>query len=200
MEDNRTAGGRGSGRVTRQSEDYQKGTPTESISFRPITDEDLEFLYLLYASTRLSELAATGWSEGQVEAFLRMQFGLQHTQYMQNYTGASFNLILTRGVPAGRLYLARMEDMIRVVDISLLPEFRRQGIGGRIMRELADEADAKGLIMSLHVEMNNPIREFYKSLGFREKELRGIYYYMEREVNRFLTTEQVLKPITMEVQ
>lgn len=34
--------------------------------------------------------------------------------------------------------------------------------------------------MSLHVEINNPVRGFYKSLGFEEKELRGIYYHMER--------------------
>jgi ribosomal protein S18 acetylase RimI-like enzyme len=168
-------------------EGCQKCAPSYPISFRPITDEDLEFLYRLYASTRLAEVAPWGWDDRQVETFLRMQFKLQHTQYMQNYASPSFSIILAGNIAAGRLYLDRKEDSIRVVDISLLPEFRGKGIGGRIMRALAAEADAKGQIISLHVEMNNPVLGFYKTLGFKEKELRGIYCYMEREVNRFLT-------------
>lgn len=141
----------------------------------------MEFLYRLYASTRLAEMAVTGWGESQVEAFLRMQFRLQHNQYTQNYPGASFAIILVGALPAGRLYVDRKEDGIRVIDIALLPEFRGKGIGGRIMRGLAQEADAKGLVMSLHVELNNPILPFYKVLGFKEIELSGIYYFMERE-------------------
>lgn len=133
---------------------------SETIRFRPITDEDMEFLYRLYASTRLTEMAVTGWSESQVEAFLRMQFRLQHMQYMQNYPGASFNIVFVDGTPAGRLYVDRKEDRILVLDIALLPEFRGRGAGGRIMRGLAEEADAKGLMMSLHVEMNNQILPF----------------------------------------
>ena len=173
--------------MTRQSEDYQKGTPTEPIRFRPIADEDLEFLYLLYASTRLSELAATGWSDGQVEAFLRMQFRLQHTQYMKNNKEAAFDLIISGDIPVGRLYINRKEERIHVIDIALLPEFRRRGIGGSILRSLTEEADERDLMMSLYVEMNNPILPFYRAIGLREIELRGIYYYMEREVNRFST-------------
>ena len=167
----------------RQRERWPKGVKTTTaptITLRPITDEDMEFLYRLYASTRLEELAVTGWNDAQIEEFLRMQFGLQHSQYRQNYPGASFELVLIDVVPAGRLYVDRTEDGIRIIDISLLPEFRGRGIGGRIMRGFVEEADAKGHGMSLHVEMNNPVLEFYKALGFREKELRGIYYFMER--------------------
>jgi ribosomal protein S18 acetylase RimI-like enzyme len=157
------------------------------IRFRPVMQEDQEFLFRLYASTRLEEMAVTGWREIQVEEFLRMQFSLQHTQYIQNYKGASFDIILVDGIPAGRLYVDRGEDSIRVIEISILPEFRRKGIGGSILRGLTEEAEAKGKIISLHVEMNNPVLGFYKTLGFREKELRGIYFYMERVANRFPT-------------
>ena len=168
--------------MTKIKDDKKGLISPESIRFRPIADEDRDFLYRLFASTRLPELAATGWSDAQVEEFLRMQFQLQHSQYTQNYRGASFALILAGATPAGRLYLDRKDDSLGVIDIALLPEYRRQGIGGRIMRELAEEADAKGLIMSLHVEMNNPILPFYKTLGLKEIELRGIYFYMERDV------------------
>lgn len=152
----------------------------------------MEFLYRLYASTRLAEMAITGWSEGQVEAFLRMQFGLQHTQYMQNYPGASFDMVCIDDTPAGRLYVERKEDGMRVIDIALLPEFRGRGAGGRIMRGLAGEADAQGHMMSLHVEMNNPILPFYKALGFKEMESKGMYYFMERDAVN-LTTQSKTK-------
>jgi ribosomal protein S18 acetylase RimI-like enzyme len=171
------------GHVTRRSEEYQKGEiQAETFHFRPITDEEMEFLYRLYASTRLAEMAVTGWGESQVEAFLRMQFGLQHSQYMQNYPGASFEIVFIDGMPAGRLYVDRKEEATRLIDIALLPEFKGKGTGGRILRGLVEEADAKGVVISLHVEMNNPILPFYKTLGFREIEQRGIYYYMERRV------------------
>lgn len=152
-----------------------------SISFRPITDNDLEFLYKVYASTRSEEMAVTGWNREAIDAFLRMQFRLQHTQYQQNNPRASFNVILVDTTPAGRLYVDRRTDTISVIDIALLSKFRQRGIGGYIMRNLAEEADAKGLAMCLHVEMNNPILEFYKRLGFKTKGEHGIYLSMERE-------------------
>jgi ribosomal protein S18 acetylase RimI-like enzyme len=153
---------------------------TKPVRFRPATDEDMEFLHRLYASTRLPEMAVTGWCEDQIETFLIMQFRLQHTQYKQNYPGATFDIVLIDSRPAGRLYVDRRDDRITVIDIVLLPEFRQRGIGGRIMRELVAEADARGLMMCLHVEMSNPILPFYKALGLKEIELRGIHYYMER--------------------
>lgn len=151
-----------------------------SISLRPVGEDDLEFLFRLYASTRMDELAVTGWDAAMIEYFLRMQFNLQHSQYLSGHPGASFDLVYSDAVPAGRLYVKRTGREIRIIDIALLPEFRAKGIGSRLMRKLVAEADATGCMMSLHVEMNNPILSFYRSLGFREIELREIYYYMER--------------------
>ncbi|TWH48797.1 GNAT family N-acetyltransferase [Sporomusa sp. KB1] len=153
---------------------------TDLITFRSITDADLEFLYRVYASTRNEEMAVTGWNEADIENFLRMQFNLQHTYYRQTYPQAAFDIILIDGIPAGRLYIDRQQDKMVVIDIALLPEFRRRGAGGRIMRNLVEEVDKEGLLMSLHVECNNPVRLFYKTLGLVEKGTYGVYYYMER--------------------
>jgi ribosomal protein S18 acetylase RimI-like enzyme len=156
----------------------------DCTQLRPETVPDREFLYQLYASTRLPEMAMTGWDKGQIESFLRMQFDLQHSQYLQNHPAASFDIICINGMPAGRLYVDRGNKQILIIDISLLPDFKGQGVGGRILRDLVDEADAKGLVMSLHVEVNNPVRTFYTRLGFREMEQRGMYYSMERTPKR----------------
>ena len=149
---------------------------------RPVADNnhDLEFLYIVYASTRLEELAPTGWSPSKIEEFLRMQFTLQHEQYRTNYSNASFEIISVEKTEVGRLYVDRRNNDIRIMDIALLPDFRKKGIGGKIFNDLIKEADSACLPLSLHVEMNNPILPYYTKLGFINKGEVGVYYFMER--------------------
>src|SRR3977135_652618 len=103
------------------------------IAFRPITPEDAEFLYTVYAHTRAEELAVVDWTESQKDAFLRAQFNAQHEAYQGTYRGGEFLVILRNGQPVGRLYVARWEREIRIVDIALLPEHRNAGIGSAIL-------------------------------------------------------------------
>lgn len=153
-----------------------------NFDVRSETEGDREFLFQLYASTRQEEIAMTGWNMSEVNDFLNMQFTLQHSQYLMRFPLALRQIILVEGKPAGRLYFHREKERITVIDISLIPEFRNRGIGGAILRKLAEEADENGLVMDLHVDWNNPIRWFYKTLGFHEKESHGFYCYMERPV------------------
>ncbi len=124
-------------------------------------------------------MALTGWSEQQKEDFLRMQFHLQHTQYLQNYQNATFEIIIYNNEPSGRLYLDRREKEIRIIDIALLHKFRRRGIGSKILKDLIVEADKKKMVLNLHVEYNNPAMCLYEQLGFKKKEDRGVYFFME---------------------
>lgn len=151
-----------------------------NITYRPITENDLEFLYQVYASTREEELSVVDWSEQELEDFLRMQFDLQHKQWMKNYDRAAFDIILFDGIPAGRLYVDRWKKEIRIIDIALLTEFRRKGIGSRIMSQLVEEADQANKILSLHVEMNNPAMGLYLNLGFKSIQDVGVYFLMEK--------------------
>jgi len=153
---------------------------TGEITLRSITDDDLEFLFRVYASTRAEEKELVGWNDEQWEQFIRLQFHLQHTQYMRNYENPSFDIILENGVPAGRLYVNRGPDEYRIIDIALLPEFRRRGICGNLMMSLLREAGERGLPVSLHVEKNNPILDYYRRLGFRVEADRDVYYFMVR--------------------
>ena len=72
-----------------------------SITFRPIGDDDREFLYRVYASTREEELAQTPWNDDEKQQFLQMQFTAQHTHYQKYYDDAQFDLILIDGEPIG---------------------------------------------------------------------------------------------------
>ena len=154
---------------------------TDTLSLRKISKEDLPFLYQVYASTRWEELAVTGWPKEQIDWFLLTQFNMQHTQWQQNYPQADFDLILLDHTPVGRLYVDRWETEIRIIDIAVLPEFRGRGIGTHFLKQLKREAGQKKLLLSLHVEKNNPARSLYQRLGFRLAQEDDVYDLLEIE-------------------
>jgi ribosomal protein S18 acetylase RimI-like enzyme len=149
------------------------------VALRPIAPDDEEFLCRVYASTRMEELAPLAWTGEEKAAFLRMQFAAQHRCYQQGYTSSRFDVVLVDGRPAGRLYVARWPDEVRVIDIALLPEFRRRGVGTALLRTLLEEGAERGLPVRIHVERQNPARALYERLGFRLLEDRGVYLFLE---------------------
>jgi ribosomal protein S18 acetylase RimI-like enzyme len=150
------------------------------VSLRPIGPQDMPFLFHLYASTREEELSVVPWTPAQKEAFLRQQFEAQHAYWTAHYTDTSWDVIEQDGKPIGRLYVARWPDDIRIVDIAILPEHRRGGIGTALIRGIFEEGDASGRKVSTHVEMFNPARALYERLGFSLAGEHGVYLRMER--------------------
>jgi ribosomal protein S18 acetylase RimI-like enzyme len=150
-----------------------------SITLRPIEADDEAFLYRVYAATRAAELAQVEWDAAQREAFLRQQFTAQHRYYQEHYADTAFQVVLVDGRPAGRLYVARWPEEVRIVDIALLPEHRHAGIGTALLRELQAEAARAGKPLRIHVEVFNPARRLYERLGFRTIADRGVYLFLE---------------------
>jgi len=150
-----------------------------SVALRPARPEDAEVLFRVYASTRKEELAQVPWSVEQKESFLRMQFNAQDKYYRENYTTAEFLVIEDHGTAAGRLYVDRWPDEIRLMDIALLPEHRGKGMGTQLLHDLQTEARKAGKPLRIHVERMNPALGLYKRLGFRNVEDRGVYWLME---------------------
>ncbi|HTB21218.1 MAG TPA: GNAT family N-acetyltransferase [bacterium] len=150
------------------------------LSLLEASDSDREFLHKVYASTRLNEMAATGWPTPTVDAFLRDQSRLQHLHYRKYFPQTRFQIVLVDGLPAGRFYVQALRDCIRLLDLALLPDFRGQGHGTALLKDLLAMADALALPLSLHVEINNPVRAWYRRLGFKECSADGVYCLMER--------------------
>lgn len=150
------------------------------VSLRPVSDGDEEFLLSVYASTREQELSQVIWGEGQKEAFLRHQFGAQRSEYNARYPDAEYDVILLDGRPAGRLWIGRDEEQIRMLDIALLPEAQGQGVGTALVRRLAGEARATGKkLRHMVFVMNEGARRFYERQGFEVFEEVGAYLHME---------------------
>ena len=152
----------------------------EGLALRPVESRDGEFLYRLYASTRAEEMALVDWSDEQIEQFLRMQFHAQSKHYGEYFPHASFDIIEIDDKPAGRLYVDNGEADILIIDIALLPEYRRRGIGSHYLHEIIERATARGVSVSIHVEKNNPALALYERLGFERVEDKGVYWFMRR--------------------
>jgi GNAT superfamily N-acetyltransferase len=128
----------------------------------------------VYASTRGDELANVPWDDEAKEAFLRAQFDAQDRWWREHYVGASFDVVLVDGEPAGRLYVYETADEIRIVDIALLPGHRSRGIGSALLRGIL----ARGRRVTIHVERMNPALRLYERLGFALAEDRGVYLFL----------------------
>jgi len=156
----------------------ESGT-SDSPRLRAATPEDEQFLRAVYACTRAEELARVPWSDEQKRAFTDMQFTAQDTHYRRHYPNTQYWIIEVKGIPAGRLYVDRCEKEIRIIDIAMLPEHRRAGIGTKLLCELQDEARAAGKVLTIHVEKFNPALRLYQRLGFKQIEDKGVYLFLE---------------------
>jgi GNAT superfamily N-acetyltransferase len=148
------------------------------VSTRPERlPDDGDFLLSVYASTRRPELTGLGWPGQQQDAFIRMQFDAQTRHYRESFPEAAYLVICIGGKRAGRLILTRAYDQIIIVDIALLPKFRRIGIGTGLIQRLADLADAGQLHLRCHVRQDSAARRFREYAGFVVRGRDGIYMH-----------------------
>lgn len=143
-------------------------------------DRDRPLLLAVYASTRADELARVPWTADQKASFVEMQFDAQDTYWAQQRPGTVRSVIEVDGVGAGRLYVDRAPDEIRIVDIAVLPAHRGSGAGTALLRGILAEGDRAGVPVTIHVEKGNRARTLYTRLGFRPVSDAGAYDLWER--------------------
>jgi RimJ/RimL family protein N-acetyltransferase len=150
-----------------------------NITLRPVSKDDYDFLVDVYGSTRAEELALVPWTPEQQQAFVRSQFGAQQDHYAKTYPAASHDIIISDNRPVGRLYVARLDQEIRIIDITLLPAERNAGIGSYLIRQLTDEANRTEKMTRIFVEEFNPSLRLFERLGFLPSEQHGIHLLMQ---------------------
>jgi ribosomal protein S18 acetylase RimI-like enzyme len=158
------------------------------IELRLATDQDRSFLRDLYGSVRADELATVAWTSSEKAAFVAMQFDAQDAAYRGAYPDGEFLVVLADGEPIGRLYVGRLPEELRLIDVIIEPKWRGRGIGTALVRSVIKGAEGEGRAVTLHVEPWNPARRLYERLGFQTVELRGIYEFMRRPAGDQLNT------------
>jgi GNAT superfamily N-acetyltransferase len=153
--------------------------PSKSISTRPVTPEDDQFLRQVYKSSRGDDLRELDWDEDRINEFLEMQYDAERKFFENDYRKASDQIVALDGQPAGRLMVERREHEIRCVDLSLLPEHRNQGVGTFIITTLQSEATAAGLPLRLQVIRFNRAVNLFERMGFVRTSETGTHFQME---------------------
>ena len=143
---------------------------SDSIQFRPARVEDQDFLYKVYAGTR-SDMDLMCLDDNEKTKLLQIQFAAKNHSYQVSFPDASFLIIMLSRVPVGHLYVNRPGEEIFIIDIALLPEYRGQGIGSRLMTGIFNEASSTNLSVLLTVAIDNiAALDWYESLGFEKVE------------------------------
>jgi len=157
-----------------------EGILVPGITIRPVQSGDESFLLRVYASSRAEELRQTGWTEAEKQTFVKMQFASQIQDYSIRFPDSEQSIVLNNGMPAGRLWINRGKEEIRLLDIALLPEFRNTGIGTILLQQLQEEAkaSARPLHHAVYKDNTDALR-FYERLGFNIIEDYDTYCLME---------------------
>ena len=151
------------------------------VAVRPVQPGDEEFLLAVYASTRADELALVPWDEEQKRAFVREQYEAQHTQYYARFPDAEYGVILYDNHPAGRIWIGREPEQMRLLDIAILPEFQNRGIGAALLNSLVAESEKTQVpLRHMVFKMNTDALRFYERFGFEQFEDVGAYLHLER--------------------
>ncbi|HUQ31494.1 MAG TPA: GNAT family N-acetyltransferase [Pyrinomonadaceae bacterium] len=150
-----------------------------AVALRPVAASDEEFLLAVYAAARADEMARVPWSLPQKEAFIKMQFDAQQAHYRTHNPNASHDVILLSGQAIGRLYVARRDREIRILDITILPDYRNRGIGTPLIEDLMREAAHADKPLTIYVESFNPSHGLFDRLGFSKIEDDGVNHLLE---------------------
>ena len=155
-----------------------------ALTLRPVRQEDEKFLFEVYSGTRTEELSQTGWDEAQKQAFLMMQFAAQQQHYQSHFPEGSYQVIVKDGRSIGRIYTARNNQEIRILDIALLPQHRNVGIGTILLKDILADAEESHLAVRIYVESFNRSLRLFERFGFSSIETSGMNYLMEWRPNR----------------
>ncbi|MGZ4280851.1 MAG: GNAT family N-acetyltransferase [Gaiellaceae bacterium] len=141
---------------------------------RSAADEDEAFLQALLATTR----------PGLPGQLLDLQLRAQRREWEARFPGSVDEIVLLDGRPVGRLWVAWMHDACVLVDMALLPEHRRTGIGTEVVGEVLAEADRRGVPVRVTVERaNEPSLAFCAKHGFIEVDADQVLVALERPVS-----------------
>lgn len=136
---------------------------------RPEVDADQPFLFALFRSHTLPELAAMPVDDATREVLVRMQFQAQTTGYRGQFPNARFDIVEQAGIPIGRLIVDEGGDAGCIVDFALSDDRRGRGFGVAILAAVLHRFAPLGRPMRCKVLAHNePSIRMCRRLGFRQ--------------------------------
>ncbi len=149
-----------------------------TISRRPEEAGDEPFLRRLIVTTIGQELGAEFWPEPMRNHLLGIQYSARRQAMREGYPAGDSLIVLVDGAEAGWLFVAKLDDEVRLVEIMLLEEHRGKGVGAALIRELIANAGDRPVRLSVNV-MNTGAARLYERLGFRRTGGDELHHFME---------------------
>ena len=152
-----------------------------SYTVRPARPDDEPFIRRLHAITLRGQMPMehVGLTEEQIDAICNQQLDAQTLHYSSNYPHAEISIIEHDGEPVSRLIIIEFDDEVRLGDIMVVPEHRRNGICTHVMRTYVAHGLATNRPIRLHVEKANPAVVLYLREGFALIEDLSSHWLME---------------------
>jgi GNAT superfamily N-acetyltransferase len=151
----------------------------QSITLRPATEDDSDFLLELFKSSRGDDLRGLGWDEARISEFLGMQYEAQQNFVTTDHPKLNDQIVLADGEPVGHLAVEQRPNEIRLVDFSLLPKHRNGGTGALLIQELQTQAAAAKRPLRTQIIRFNRAVGLFERLGFRRTSETGTHFQME---------------------
>lgn len=139
----------------------------ENVGLRQADDADKEFCYRLHKAALGDYVAAIwGWDERA-----------QRDWHERLFDPGNWQIITMGGADVGMISVDRRPEEIYLGRIEILPEYQGRGIGTRLIGDLLDEAERRGVPVVLDVlVVNRRAYALYERLGFREAGRHGDGY------------------------
>ncbi len=149
------------------------------ISRRSATNNDLSFLLHLRKDTMSTYLRESKLDYSESGHLDRIYYAFEYAE-----------IILLHQKPIGLLKTRLEDSILEIIQIQILPEFQKLGIGSQLILNLIRQATIKNWTVHLSVLQVNPAVQLYQRLGFRQKAQHNAMIKMEwlpplLETNRF---------------
>lgn len=145
-----------------------------TISCRPFSADDREFLFCLYRTSMKSYVEDTWglWNDvQQKEKFNQsLQIGITH-------------IIQLNGLDVGMVQTQDRSEEIFIIQIEVLPEYQNRGIATQLLRHILENAASRGkpVVLQVH-KVNIRARSLYQRLGFGITGENQTHYIMNCEL------------------
>jgi ribosomal protein S18 acetylase RimI-like enzyme len=142
---------------------------TETVTLRPATADDYDFLYQVHCAALRPYIERTwGWDESW-----------QARYFQERFDPAKRQVIRCADVDVGVWSVEERAEGLSLALIAILPRYQRRGIGSALMCRLLDEAEERGVPVTLQVLKVNPARALYERLGFVVTDETDTHYVMK---------------------
>jgi GNAT superfamily N-acetyltransferase len=136
------------------------------LSARAAGSGDGDFLLRLYRSTR-DDLRALPYDPAVVESLIDLQQRVQAAGHRNSFPHAEHLILYAGAIPVARIVVDTGAAGMRLVDIAVMAEWRRKGIGTLVLRAVQQCASDRQLPLALSVaHANGDAMRLYLAAGF----------------------------------